>query len=86
VPGVWAQRVPLQELLTPAVLKIAQGKAFAKRWVRKHPTAAGELARVPGVDAIEDDTALALQRVRDAGETSEKEAAEYKKRKLVAPR
>ncbi|MCO5609968.1 hypothetical protein L7F22_064203 [Adiantum nelumboides] len=42
-------------------LKIGQGKAFAKKWVRKHPSQPNFLARVPGVDAITDETANDLK-------------------------
>lgn len=78
------QRTVLQTLLTPGVLKIAQGKAFAKKWVRKHPTVNGALARVPGVDSIVDETRTQLAGIRDgSAQVSDKEVAELKKRKLI---
>lgn len=64
-------------------LKIAQGKAFAKKWARKHPTEAGALARTPGTDNVEDETAEDLRKIRDEGSTQESRIADLKKRKLV---
>ncbi|CEH12159.1 phenylalanyl-trna synthetase alpha chain [Ceraceosorus bombacis] len=74
----------LQTLLTAGVLKIAQGKAFAKKWVRKHPSVNGALARVPGVDNIVDETRTQLAGIRDGSiRPSDKDLAELRKRKLI---
>lgn len=77
----------LKKVLGPDVLKIGQGKAFAKKWARKHPSVPGALARTPGVDAIKDETADDLRSIRDSGAAAdEKRVADLKKRKLVNQR
>lgn len=74
----------LKQALGQDVLKIGQGKAFAKKWARKHPSAPGALARTPGVDTIKDETAEDLRTIRDTGSAAdEKRVADLKKRKLV---
>lgn len=75
----------LKKELGADVLKIGQGKAFAKKWARKHPSQAGALTRMPGVDSIVDDTAEDLREVRRSGTLGDdKKLADLKKRKLVA--
>lgn len=74
----------LKQALGQDVLKIGQGKAFAKKWARKHPSVQGALARTPGVDAINDETAEDLKHIRDTGAAAdERRVADLKKRKLV---
>ncbi|CAO1620561.1 unnamed protein product [Parajaminaea phylloscopi] len=91
---VWAALPPggeegksLEELkaqLGADVLKIGQGKAFAKKWARKHPSVPGALARMPGVDAIQDETAEDLRAIQKDGTLdNEKKLADLKKRKLA---
>lgn len=68
-------------------LKIGQGKAFAKKWVRKHPSQPNFLARVPGVDAITDETANDLKQVQEKGTLSDNaKITELRKRKLIIQR
>lgn len=75
----------LKSQLGADVLKIGQGKAFAKKWARKHPSAPGSLCRVPGVDSISDETAEDLRTVRATGALADdKKIADLKKRKLIA--
>lgn len=76
--------VNLQKTLGQEVVKIGQGKAFAKKWARKHPYFSGVLTRVPGVDAIQDETADDLRQIREKGLLSDdKRIADLKKRKLI---
>lgn len=74
------------------MLKVGQGKAFAKKWIRKDPTDASKLVREAGLNSIKDETAEDLRQIRELGEIDggsqegEKRARELKKRNLVLPR
>lgn len=74
------------------VLKFGQGKAFAKKWVRKDPADAGKLVRAEGVDSIQDETQRDLQQLLQSGQldggskAGEKRLQELKKRNLALPR
>lgn len=74
------------------MLKFGQGKAFAKKWVRKDPTDPNRLARVEGLESIEDETQIDLKGIIRTGQldggnkSGEKRLTELKKRNLVVPR
>lgn len=85
----------LEELRTALgadVLKFGQGKAFAKKWVKKDPSDDKKLIRVEGLDTIRDETQDDLREIIQSGQidggskAGEKRLAEMKKRNLIVPR
>jgi len=73
-------------------LKVGQGKAFSKKWIKKDPSDPTKLVREAGVDSIKDETSEDLRQIREKGEISggsqevEKKMKELRSRKLVQPR
>lgn len=82
----------LRKALGADVLKFGQGKAFAKKWVRKDPTNDKKLVRVEGLDSIRDETQDDLREISSTGQidggskAGEKKLLELKKRNLITPR
>jgi hypothetical protein len=74
------------------ILKVGQGKAFAKKWIRKDPSDSSKLMREPAVTSIKDDTSEDLRQIREKGDVDggsqegEKKLKELRSRKLVLPR
>lgn len=73
-------------------MKVGQGKAFAKKWIKKDPSDPLKLIREAGADNIKDETSLDLRQIQEKGEIAggsqqaEKRMKELRSRKLVQPR
>lgn len=74
------------------MVKIGQGKAFSKKWVKKDPSNPQGLIREAGVDSIVDESGVDMRQIVNQGKIDggsaegEKKAKELKKRNLITAR